>query len=452
MNDNISDIEVLALQCRSDNSRLYVEEAIRCYRAGAYRAAIVSTWVAVVFDLMDKIRELSVNGDAVATAEHTRFESYLDQIDAGNEQGIRNALEFERTILKTCRDSFQLFDQHQYTDLDRLREDRHRCAHPSFQRLGQPYQPSPEQARLHLRNAVSHVMALPPVQGKAALATLRTLVTSQFFPLDVAKAAIQLRASPLGRPTASLLRGFVDSLVFEFVTKESELFGKVPAAVALSATFSMFPAEVEPRVRQQLSKAIVAVPDAELAYAVALLTHVTWAWEGLAANAQDKVSNFIKQCTADQVVQGLHSLNRIPALQETINARISTLTIDELAQGLQFRLGEIALPRILELLSGVRNWTSANEVIARLLMPVFELLTADHIRTIIQMPRTSKADLPGANAYTAFIQKVAESKRLELAELRALLEQNHAEYLATMLDTSMKSVVPPPPIEAPSAG
>lgn len=433
MLDSISDIEVLALQCRSESSRLYVEEAIRCYKAGAYRASIVSTWIAVVFDLMDKIRELSVSGDAVAYSEHQRFESYLDQIDAGNEQGIKSALEFERLILKTCRDSFQLFDQHQYTDLDRLREDRHRCAHPSFQRLGQPYMPSPEQARLHLRNAVSHVMGLPPVQGKAALATLKALIKSQYFPREVEKAVIQLKASPLGRPTPSLLRGFVDSLVFDFVTEGRDLFGDINAAVALSATFSMFPAEVEPRARQQLNKAIVDIGDGHLMYPVALLTHVAWAWDGLAANARDKVTNFILRAPAKDVIQGLDSLYSIPELRGAVENRVSALNVDEIASGLRSGLGEIALPRILVLLAEVRSWSSANDVFARLVMPVFELLNAEDIRRILRMPSTDRADLPGASEYSNFVRKVLESECLEVEELRSLLNDNHAQWMAREL-------------------
>lgn len=180
--ENLADIEALALRCRSDESKSYIAEAIRCYRASAYRAAIVNTWVAIVFDLIDKIRELSLSGDAKAKELETRYEMYIDQIQKGNTQGIKSALEFERSILNLCKDELQFFDPQQFTDLVRLREDRHRCAHPSFQHAGIPYHPSAEQARLHIRNAIVYVLAQPPVQGKAALAELKVLVSSAYFP------------------------------------------------------------------------------------------------------------------------------------------------------------------------------------------------------------------------------------------------------------------------------
>ncbi len=442
MIENISDIEILALQCRSENSKLYIEEAIRCYRAGAYRASIVSTWIAVVFDLVDKIRELSVNGDAAATTIHTRFESYLAQIDAGNEQGIKSALEFERTILKTCRDSFQLFDQHQFTDLDRLRDDRHRCAHPSFQRMGQPYQPSPEQARLHLRNAVHHVLALPPIQGKAALTTLRTLITSQYFPLDAEKAAVQLRASPLGRPTPSLLRGFIDMLIFDFVTEGRDLFGKKQVCAALAATFAIFPGEVEPRVTQQLGKVIIEVPDQQLPFAITLLTHVIWAWDGLSMQARDKVNHFTQHSAAPDVIPCLHGLHRIPSLQTAIEARICQFSADELAAAIVSGAELLTRPRALEILSEVKSWNQANDVMTRIILPLFDVMTKDDLTRIIQMPRLTGADLIGAHAFSTFIKKVAASDHFETRELCLLLEENGAGYLTAFAQPP--EATPPP--------
>ena len=64
MTEMLADIEALSLKCRSEQSKEYISEALHCYKSGAYRAAIVTTWIALVFDLIDKIRELSIAGDA----------------------------------------------------------------------------------------------------------------------------------------------------------------------------------------------------------------------------------------------------------------------------------------------------------------------------------------------------------------------------------------------------
>lgn len=102
MTDSLADLDTLVLKCRAERSRDYVSESIRCYKAGAYRSTIVNVWIAIVFDLVDKIRDLALAGDAKAQRINSRYETYIDQINAGNDQGVKNALEFERTIISTC--------------------------------------------------------------------------------------------------------------------------------------------------------------------------------------------------------------------------------------------------------------------------------------------------------------------------------------------------------------
>lgn len=150
--ERLSDLDELVLSCRTDQSKEYISEAVACYRAGAYRAVIVNAWIAIVYDLIDKMKELSASGDGAAKKIIDDFEKHQKQIDEGNEQAIKSSLEFERNILQTAKNEMEFFDQQQLIDLSRLREDRHRCAHPSFHRIDEPYRPSAEQARVHLRS------------------------------------------------------------------------------------------------------------------------------------------------------------------------------------------------------------------------------------------------------------------------------------------------------------
>ncbi|GAX34901.1 hypothetical protein [Nodularia sp. NIES-3585] len=57
--NQLADLESLLLDIADSSIRAYAKEAIDCYFAGAYRASIVSIWIAVVFDLYQKIRYLS---------------------------------------------------------------------------------------------------------------------------------------------------------------------------------------------------------------------------------------------------------------------------------------------------------------------------------------------------------------------------------------------------------
>lgn len=430
MLESLADIEALTLRCRSERSKEHIAEAVTCYRAGAYRAAIVSTWIAVVFDLVDKIRELAAAGAPNAQAIDKKYEGHLEQIEAGNDIGLKGALEFERTILETSRDNLQFIDKYQFDDLTRLREDRHRCAHPSFQRIGEPYRPCAEQARLHLRNAVVHVLAEPPIQGKAAMSRIKALVLSPYFPEEIEKAAVQLRASPLGKPTDSLISAFIDTLVFGFIDKNSDFYGKTAVWPALNAAMQMFPDKAERRIKQQINKAVRDVEDASLSFAISLAAHITSGWSLLDQDAKDKVVSFVEHGPIAEMLAGLRMLSEIPGLQAAAQARIDVLDYEDLAKGIgDHGLGVLAKKRAIEYLGQSYSFDRVNEVINRVIFPIFDQLDKADFERIIKLPIETRADLPGARGYTALIEKLRTRGLFEEAELNALLKANRGGLL-----------------------
>lgn len=157
----LADLDELVLRCRDERAKEYIGEAVACYRAGAYRA-IISTWIAVAFDIIDKIRELYFGGDKAAEELTERF----DAITRDND--LTRALQFERDLLENARDKFELISSQEFSDLERLQQDRHRCAHPSRTASMEVFTPSPELARAHIRSAIDHLLQHEPAQGKAA--------------------------------------------------------------------------------------------------------------------------------------------------------------------------------------------------------------------------------------------------------------------------------------------
>lgn len=89
MNVALTDLDALLLQCRSKRSRSYLAEAVSCYKAGAYRAGIVMTWLAVVFDLMAKLEELALGGDANAQKYVDRLAEIVRSSDTRRAQVTR---------------------------------------------------------------------------------------------------------------------------------------------------------------------------------------------------------------------------------------------------------------------------------------------------------------------------------------------------------------------------
>src|SRR5882672_10714855 len=147
---SLGDLDELVQSCRDAEARSYVAEAVMCYRAGAFRACIVSTWIAVVFDLIAKIKELALSGDSDAQKITNDLAAWQQLIEKGDLAIIKKSLDLEREIVNIANEKFGFFDGLQVLDLTRLRDDRNRCAHPTFQGGDQPYSPSSELARTHL--------------------------------------------------------------------------------------------------------------------------------------------------------------------------------------------------------------------------------------------------------------------------------------------------------------
>lgn len=126
MKSRLSNLEELASSCRSDAAKEYVNEAVLCYEAGAIRSAIVATWTAVFFDLLDKLRELGIGGD-------TQAQGIVDRFERAEANGDVSALlKFEREILEIAKRDLELFSETEFKDIVRVQEDRHRCAHPTL--------------------------------------------------------------------------------------------------------------------------------------------------------------------------------------------------------------------------------------------------------------------------------------------------------------------------------
>ncbi|MCS4311709.1 hypothetical protein M2397_002004 [Pseudomonas sp. BIGb0381] len=430
MTDSLADIDALALKCRAERSRDYIAESIQCYRAGAYRSSIVHTWIAVVFDLVDKIRELALANDPIAVRINTKYETYITQINQGNDQGVKNALEFERTILSICRSQLDFFNHQQITDLERLREDRHQCAHPSFQRAGVPHRPSAELARLHLRNAVEHVLSQPPIQGRPAIAEIITTIASEYFPKDRYQAATALRQTPLANPSEALVRGLVDELVFKYAEADSPLYGKIQVGAALSSLLDTHRNIAETRIAQKLSTLVRRIDDNGLPAVARLIAAIPEAVALIDEAARLRLSEFVRVGPDLDVLPAMAGLGRHPLITEIVRARILRFGTGLLVTAIQeHELAELAKERVFVIISESSNWHETNDVFDRLVSPLFSHLTRDDIERVIRMPTETTADLIGSNRFEQFIDQVSRTGIIPEAELDTLLGNNRMEYL-----------------------
>jgi hypothetical protein len=115
-------------------------------------------------------------GDAAAAA----FLQSWDNATVGGD--ISKLLQLEGGILEDATANTQVVNRIARTHLDRLREDRHLCAHPAFSAEADLFEPSPELVRLHLVSAVDLVLSQEPLQGKAIFDLYDADVQSPGFP------------------------------------------------------------------------------------------------------------------------------------------------------------------------------------------------------------------------------------------------------------------------------
>jgi len=199
----LSDLDELNKRTRSISSRSHLNEAIISYRAGAYRASIITTWIAVCVDIIEKTRELSVGDDNKAK----EIERKLDSIQPTDVKGMQD---FENNILTIACEDLDLISHIEKSHLERLKLDRNICAHPTFSPDGEQYNPLPELTRSYIVQAANYLLINTPIKGKVVLNSLYELVNSESFPLKEDKAFTILSSDRyLGRVKPTTVRNLV---------------------------------------------------------------------------------------------------------------------------------------------------------------------------------------------------------------------------------------------------
>ncbi|MFI9536791.1 hypothetical protein ACIG56_26515 [Nocardia fusca] len=173
-----ADLETLIAQTWSPEVRPLAEEAWRCYNAGAIRASIAATWSAVSADIIVKLIRLADEGDK--SAQVFRQDVTTAQSKGLTADGVRAMQRIEATLVDKAVE-FELVDTIGKRELDRIREDRHLCAHPSLRAEGEVYDPRPEVARGHLAIALSSLLTHPPTQGRKLLEEFQNFICDPLF-------------------------------------------------------------------------------------------------------------------------------------------------------------------------------------------------------------------------------------------------------------------------------
>lgn len=431
--EQLTDLEELMLRCRSRGAKEHIREAVLAYKAGALRVSIVATWTAVVFDLIDKVRELAISGSADAQNWLNEYENHQMQFDKGNKAAIKQLLAFENDIIIAARDKFLLISHNEFIDLERLKDDRNRCAHPTFQRIETPYYPTAEQARYHIKNSIVHVLSQPPIQGKFALNNLKKLVESNYFPADDSSALSQLANSDLAIASDSLVRAFIDYLLFGLLDKTHGLYRQYRAIAALNSCIQLHANISWERISKQFNKCIMQIEDDTLILTVVLIGYVSGLWSNISEQAQNKIKIFLLNCSDDEFTSVVPIVLNIDGLTEVVSSRIAQSDCNSLVKIKQFHEITPCVERAVYLFSHASNWNEANHLYSTLICRVTSALTDNQIETIILSPSRNGADLPHSVGFYNFLEQIINEGRMTRDVIRDYLRTQGLDHYASTL-------------------
>lgn len=322
MSHQFSDLDELAQKVRNTHAKKYFNEAIVSYRAGAYRASVISTWIAICVDVIEKIRELSVSNDASAKA----IEEKLDGIQSNN-FGAMQA--FEKDILTFACDELEIISHIEKSHLERIKDDRNVCAHPTFSVDGRQFTPSPELTRAYLVQAATYLLLKLPMKGKVIVLDIFDLINEESFPEEDEKAFTVLSSDKyLGRVRDSSARNLVIILLKRLFKDEAglnpELMSKISAS--LGAISRMYPQVFTEVMQDKLSQMLADTNDRKLIRCLPFLNRRPEVWSKVDPAVIIRLDGCILQMDSEklthyQVVDLAEKIQHISkVLHKTINA------------------------------------------------------------------------------------------------------------------------------------
>jgi hypothetical protein len=426
VSERLADLDELVLRCRDERAKRYIAEAAACYRGGAFRSCIVATWIAVAYDVIDKLQELALTGDKQAEQEVERFERIRASAD------VASALKFERDLLEMATDKFELLSPVEHLDLSRLQEDRNRCAHPSMAAAGEVYSPPAELARLHLRNAVSYLLQRQPVQGKAAMERVMAEINSPYFPTDSTEAFKHFEHGPLVRPRDSLVRNLATVLLKTLLLEPVDWHAKARYLAALRALRQLHHQAVESVLSARLPELVRRVGAGDLGQVVRLIANLGDVWEFLSADLQNMLRRYVARMPSGNI--GL--LNRalsIPPLRDAAEGRASTLGEEDFENAFLWETHQIIWDRAVSLYLESGSFDTANRRVKFLVSGADEL-SREQIERVLRGAAENR-EVKHSFGFPGLVEAIREhSDAMAPHELDAQLRESGFDHLAAADD------------------
>lgn len=376
----LSDIDTLALAVRDRESRRLIGEAITAYRGGALRSALMSTWIAVAYDIIAKARELAAQGEAGAKA----FAKELD--DAIAAKSIPKLQSIESTLLTKANSDLQLLAPHEHAALSRLQEDRHLCAHPAFVVEDQLYQPSPELVRAHIVHALQHVLVHAPLQGKSAIARFDADLLGPAFPVTADDIGTFVRTKYLDRAKDVLVVNLIKAIIVApFGAERPKYASKTRTlAIVLREIAKAKTAIYDSTMPGLVADKIEHVPDGVLLSICPYLENDPRIWDWLKGPDRTRIRRLLETSSVDDLKEhAAFDAFAIPATAAVLLDRFNGFNDTAKASIIAEHPRKELVPAGIVLFQNVGSWRYAEQIGQSVILPLAPCFAAADLQAAL---------------------------------------------------------------------
>jgi hypothetical protein len=411
--------------CGSTEVRPLAAESWRCYNSGAVRAAIAATWTAVVADVLDKVSHLADEQDPVAKVFHQKVEqARAPGLTPG---GVRAMQGIEGELLDRAID-LELIDSIGHRELNRIRQDRHLCVHPSLRHQGETYQPEPEVARAHLAVALSTLLLHAPIQGKRVQEAFTTYICDPTFSPTPA----HLQASFFDR-VRSGTRSRIITVAAKHALRELPPPPDIPVkaeviADRMAIALKAFAERDRDLVRGALVGQMTQFATADGAIqqrAMLRLGDRDYFWDAIDQPVRDRLSALVdhpeplppQQLTVVALVGDPVARGQLPRLEEVF----SDLSLSQRIEVMAARPAAYFVQTVIDAVSEAPNWATGTNIATRLLVQHAQFFTSPQLKELLTA-WISNVDCRRANGMPEAAARMAAITTLNSAE-------NHEHWL-----------------------
>lgn len=163
------DLDEMVIGIKNTQVKKYLDEAIKSYKVGNYRSAIITSWIAAMFDMVEKFQILIRDREPTAIAQWRDIEPKII------------AHENWETNLINAAKSADMISQYELETLEKLRGIRNKYAHPSFDEVGILFDPTPEEVRYFIRTLFDLILSQPAQLGAFYVNKLLEQIKNSYF-------------------------------------------------------------------------------------------------------------------------------------------------------------------------------------------------------------------------------------------------------------------------------